>query len=281
MPLQHQDLPQELDVAARERQDAEARAELFRAAVMLVEQPERNQQRAEKNRVAERLGIALERASIVVDRRERLPECLGDAARHFRRERRKQPRFDEHAERFFSRARAQHLVDLFHQARRRAARELAVIALDRAENRRVDPEVEPCRQRHRPQHADGIFLKTLLGHADAADEPGADVVEAADVVDDRARLDVVEERVQREVAPERVLFRRAERVVVMNQQIGIVDRRARRLPAPAAPATGSSSVPAGIWRRNVATSMTFGPNFTCARRKRRPMIQQFRKRRFT
>ena len=95
-------------------------------------------------------------------------------------------------------------------------------------NRFVDPEVEPCRQRDRAQHAHRIFLKALFGNADAADEPGADVVEAADVVDDRARLDVVEERVQREVAAERVLLGRAERVVVMDQQIGIVDRRARR-----------------------------------------------------
>ena len=44
MPLQHQDLPKELDVAARERQRAEPRSELFRSAVMLVEEPERNQE---------------------------------------------------------------------------------------------------------------------------------------------------------------------------------------------------------------------------------------------
>ena len=68
MPLQHQDLPQELHIAARERKNAEAGPELFRAAVMLVEQPERNQQRAEQDRIAERLGIALERAPIAVDR---------------------------------------------------------------------------------------------------------------------------------------------------------------------------------------------------------------------
>ena len=74
MPLQHQNLPEELHVAARERKNAEPRAELFRAAVMLIEQPERNQQRAEKDRIAERLGIALERAAIGVDGCQRLPE---------------------------------------------------------------------------------------------------------------------------------------------------------------------------------------------------------------
>ena len=195
--------------------------------------------------------------------------------------RRQQSRLDQHAERLLGEPGAQDLVDLFHQPRRRAARELAVIALDGLKNRVVDREVEPRRQRDRAQHAHRIFLKPLLRNADASDEPGADVLEAADVVDDRARLDVVEERVQREVAAERVLFGRAERVVVMDEQIGIVDRLRSGAPAPAAPATGSSSVPAGIWRRNVATSMTFGPNFTCARRNRRPMIQQFRNSRFT
>ena len=50
-----------------------------------------------------------------------------------------------------------------------------------------------------------------------ADDAGAEVVEPADVVDDREGRDVVEERVDREVAAEGVLFRRAERVVVMNQ----------------------------------------------------------------
>ena len=103
-----------------------------------------------------------------------------------------------------------------------------MIALDCAEHGRVNPEVEPSRQRHGPQHADGIFLKTFFGNADAADQPRPDVVEAADVVDDRSRLDVVEERVQREVAPERVFFGRAERVVVMNQQIADRPRSARR-----------------------------------------------------
>ena len=68
VPLQHQDLPEELDVAARERQDAESGAELLRAAVMLIEEAERNQERAEEDRVAERLGIALERAPVIVDR---------------------------------------------------------------------------------------------------------------------------------------------------------------------------------------------------------------------
>ena len=55
MALQHQDLPQELDVAPRERKDAEARAQLFRAAMMLLEQPERDEQRAEQDGIARAL----------------------------------------------------------------------------------------------------------------------------------------------------------------------------------------------------------------------------------
>jgi hypothetical protein len=44
MPLEHQDLPQKLHIAARERQNAESRAKVFRPAMVLVEQSQRNQQ---------------------------------------------------------------------------------------------------------------------------------------------------------------------------------------------------------------------------------------------
>ena len=47
--------------------------------------------------------------------------------------------------------------------------------------------------------------------------PGAQIVHAVDVVDDRERRDVVEERVDREVAAECVFLRRAERVVVVTR----------------------------------------------------------------
>ena len=51
-----------------------------------------------------------------------------------------------------------------------------------------------------------------------------EVVDPADVVDDRERRDVVEERVHREVAAERVLFRRAERVVAVHQALAFLRR---------------------------------------------------------
>ena len=66
----------------------------------------------------------------------------------------------------------------------------------------------------------GSSWKRCTRIADRANQPVAKILQAADVVDDRERRDVIEERVDREVAPERVLFGRAERVVVANQQIG-------------------------------------------------------------
>src|SRR6476660_4184028 len=124
MPLQLQDLSQELDVATSERQDAKPRAQIFCAAVMPLEQTKRDQQRAEKERVPEPFGLALERPAISVDCRERLPESRCDAARYLGGDRSQQPRFDEYTERRLSRAGAHHLVDLFHQPRRSASREL-------------------------------------------------------------------------------------------------------------------------------------------------------------
>ena len=90
---------------------------------------------------------------------------------------------------------------------------------DRIEDRLVDRELEPRREHDRAQHADRIFEEPDVRIADAADQPRVEIVEAADVVDDRERADVVEERVDGEVAAERVLFRRAEGVVAMDQPI--------------------------------------------------------------
>ena len=81
----------------------------------------------------------------------------------------------------------------------------------------IDREIEACGQRDGAQHADRIFDEPFVRIADAADHAGPQIGQPAGVVDDRKRRDVVEERVDREVAAERVLFRRAERVVVVHQ----------------------------------------------------------------
>jgi hypothetical protein len=72
-------------------------------------------------------------------------------------------------------------------------------------------------ERDRANHPHRIFAQPHVRIANRAHDAGAQIVEAADVVDDRESGDVVEQRVDREVAAERVLFRRAERVVVVNE----------------------------------------------------------------
>ena len=122
--------------------------------------------------------------------------------------------------------------------------------------------------------------------------------EAADVVDDREGADVVEQRVDGEVAPEGVFLRRAVGVVALDQPIAAraargarccrVSRRRAvqrlgRSDQPSRSASSASAISASgvssrrsTCRRNVATSIVLVPNLTCARRKRRPMIQQLR-----
>ena len=95
-----------------------------------------------------------------------------------------------------------------------------------ASTRRVDPEVEPRSQR------DSRIARTDPREADLdpdrAHDARLEIREAIDVVDDRERGNVVEERVDGEVAAKGVLFRRAERVVVMNQGVAKADRNACR-----------------------------------------------------
>ena len=62
--------------------------------------------------------------------------------------------------------------------------------------------------------------------ANRAHHAGAQIVEAADVIDDRERGDVVEQRVDGEIAAEGVFFRRAKCVVAMEEvRIGVRCRR--------------------------------------------------------
>ena len=193
----------------------------------------------------------------------------------FRRDRLEQPVLGEQPERLLGRARSQHLVVLLDQPRRRGVGNAVPVLADGLDDRRIEAEAEPRGKRDGAEHPHRIFLEALAGIADRSDQPVAQILQAADVVDDRKRRDVVEERVDREVAAERVFFRRAERVVVADQQIG--RRRLDLAFAGGSVVAGSFSVPGRMWRRNVATSIVLLPKRTCARRNRRPMIQQFRK----
>ena len=112
------------------------------------------------------------------------------------------------------------------------------------------------------------------------------ILEAADVVDDRERRDVVEERVDGEVAAERVLFRRAEGVVALDAHAARSPCRPRlgalRPPARSALGDGGFLLRRAELLLRAAADGTSRPrssscpNFTCASRKRRPMIQQLR-----
>ena len=88
-------------------------------------------------------------------------------------------------------------------------------------NWRIDAEIQSRGHRHRPNHADRIFLEPLGRVADAPDHASLEVLQATGEVNDRKVGDVVEERVHREVAAEGILFRRAERVVAMQHAIDV------------------------------------------------------------
>ena len=123
---------------------------------------------------------------------------------------------------------AQDLVELLDQPRRRAPGDLRRIAANRINDRWIDRELEPRGKHDRAEHPHRVFAEAHVRIADAPDDACVQVVDAADVVDDREGRDVVEQRVDREVAAERVLFGRAERVVAVDQVIAI--RRVARPP---------------------------------------------------
>ena len=106
-------------------------------------------------------------------------------------------------------------------------------------DRRVDVEAEPLREHHGAQHADRVLLEALDRVADGADDAGFEVLQAADVVDDRAVRGVVEERVDREVAAERVFLGGPVGVVALDEQVGLtVGGGVRLIGADVAPERG-------------------------------------------
>ena len=90
---------------------------------------------------------------------------------------------------------------------------------DRVEDRLIDRKLQACREHDGAQHADRIFEEPDVGVAYAPDEPSVEIVEAADVVDDRKRADVVEQGVDGKIATERILFRSAVGVVTLDEVI--------------------------------------------------------------
>ena len=164
-----------------------------------------------------RVGRRFETASIGIEVGERAPERLGGAAMQFAGNRLEQTELCKHAERLLGGAGAQDLVVLLEQPWRRALRDLVPMRPDGIEHWRIDREVQTRGEGDGAQHADRIFAQPDIRVADRSDDAGAQILESADVIDDRERRDVVDERVDGEVAPERVLLGSAEGVVVMDQ----------------------------------------------------------------
>src|SRR5581483_10237771 len=119
------------------------------------------------------------------------------------------------------------------QPRRRRLQDLVAMPQDGVIRRLLDLETETRCELDRAHHPHGVLAETDIGIADHPHAFLPHVLEAADVVDHREIGDVVEERVDREVAPLRILKRRAERVVIRDQEIFVLFiRRASLRLAP-------------------------------------------------
>ena len=145
-----------------------------------------------------------------------------------RGDRLEQPELGQRPKSLFRRAGAQNLVVLLQQPRRRALGDLVPVRPDRGEDQRIDAEVEACGERHRAQHSHRVLAQPDFRIANRPDDPGLEIFESADVVDDREIRDVVDQGVDGEVAAKGVLFGRAECVVVMNQVLALRRRRIGR-----------------------------------------------------
>jgi hypothetical protein len=218
-PLERENLRQPLDVTPRQWQRAQRGAYVSRAISRLGRESERDEQRAEQVRVRERLGHRLEARAIPVERGERAPQPIRRPFLNLGRHRFEQAVLDEAAEGLLGPPAPQNLVEPLHQPRRRRAADLAAMPCDGLDNRWIDREAEPRGERERAEHPNRILDEPIVGIPDRANEPVADVLQTADVVDDRPRPDVIEERVHREVAAEGVLFRRAKRVLVRERPV--------------------------------------------------------------
>ena len=181
----------------------------------------------------ERLGRRFEPPAIRVERGERPATAARrrrGAAR--RRSARSRPTSARPRNAFSDVSGAQNLVVLLEQPRRRAlARSRAGACGSHASIGGSIVKSSRAASATARSIRTGSSLKPHFGIADRSDDAGAQIVEAADVVDDREGRDVVEERVDREVAAERVLFGRAERVVVVDQVLAFRRRRIGRRDA--------------------------------------------------
>ena len=142
----------------------------------------------------------------------------------------------EAAEGLLGPAEGEEAQDLLEEAGARGGEDLVGVAADRLERVGVDREAEARGEADGAEHADGVLAEADVRVADAAQDPLAQVAQAADVVDHAVLERVVEERVHREVAAEGVLLGRAEGVVAH------LVERAGRLRVAAAGRGGAGGV---------------------------------------
>ena len=168
------------------------------------------------------------------------------------RNRLEQPGVRKASKRLLGLSRSQNFVILLEQPRRRAARDLVPVQPDGLEHRRIQREIQARRECDGPQHADRILDEPLLRVPDRADDAGAEVVHAVDVVDDRKRRDVVNQCVDSEVASEGVLSK-TNVVVVQKSRPHAED------PAPDAPARFARLTPPAKRRDSITCAELDAP----------------------
>src|SRR6476646_3872491 len=124
--LQPENLPQTLDVATRQLHPAERRRRLALRLGAVLESARATacrealwgEQRAEQNRIRERLGNPLEPMTVTVELFQERPERLAAIANQLRREMLEQADLAKLADRPRRRSRPKNLVELLEQPRR-------------------------------------------------------------------------------------------------------------------------------------------------------------------
>lgn len=182
-------------------------------------EPERHQQCPQEHRIGQPVWNGFESLPVAIQLTERKPQRpLRSSAVQLRGDGLEQPVLSEEAKRVFCRTRSQHLVVLLDQPCRRRVRDQVTVFTNAVLDRRVEGKAKACGKSHGSEHANRIFLKALRGIANRPHDALPEILEPADVVDNRERRDVVEEGIDGEVAAKRILFRCAKRVVVPHLQ---------------------------------------------------------------